>query len=263
MGVDSVRIDLTGRIALVTGAANGIGRGIAEHLAAAGAHVLVNDVAPQDAEQVAAELVATGGSAEPAAADVADADAVAAMVRRLADRHGRLHVLVNNAGIAVFDGIEATTPEQWDRLMNVDLRGVYLVTRACLPLLAAGAPSAVTCIASVHAMLTVPFMTGYAAAKGGIVAMVRSLAQELGPRNIRVNAVSPGFVRTPLYESWLATEPDPVAADSRIVDTLPLRRIATVDDIAAMVTFLSSDHASCITGANHVVDSGLTARLMH
>jgi len=257
-----MNLDLSGSVALVTGSASGIGASIAQRLAESGAHVVANDIDPA-VEATVSAIRAAGGSAEAAIADVSDESDVAAMSAELAARHGRLTTLVNNAGVAHFAGIEDTTPDQFDRLMGVDLRGPYLLIKQCLPLLTAAAPSSVTCIASVHARATVPFMTGYAAAKTGLVGMVRSLAQELGPKDIRVNTVSPGFVRTPLYESWLTTEPDPEAADRRIRNMLPLRRIADVRDVADVVAFLSSAMARCITGADYLVDSGLTTRLMH
>lgn len=137
------------------------------------------------------------------------------------------------------------------------------MTRAALPLLQAAQSASVVNIASVHAQLTVANITAYAAAKGGVVAMGRSLAQELGSFGIRVNTISPGFVLTPLLERWLDSEPDRVATLARVNGLHPLGRIGTPADIGALVTFLSSDYAQFITGANIPIDGGLSTRLMH
>jgi NAD(P)-dependent dehydrogenase (short-subunit alcohol dehydrogenase family) len=185
------------------------------------------------------------------------------MLNRVRTQFGALHVLVNNAGCNLHKGIADTTPEEWDRVLGVDLKGIYLVTRAALPLLKAAGGASVINIASVHATMTIADITAYAAAKGGVVSMTRGLAQELGPFGIRVNAISPGFTRTPMVERWLASTPDPQAAMERVNSYHPLGRIGTPQDIANMVAFLSSDLAANITGANITIDGGLTTRLMH
>lgn len=258
-----MRIDLTGKVALITGAAEGIGRGTADVLAAAGAHVIVNDVQVHKGEQAVGEMRDKGWRAEFIEADISNASAVANMIDIVQARHGALHILVNNAGFAMFKGLADSRPEEWDQIMNVDLRGIYLVMRTALPLLEAGAPASVVNLASVHASLTVANMTAYAAAKSAVVGMVRSLAQELGPKGIRVNAVSPGFVGTPLFYRWLESEPDPSVSLQRVTGLLPLGRIASPEEVGYLIAFLSSDLAGSITGANHLIDAGLTTRLMH
>lgn len=258
-----MKIDLTGNVALVTGAAGGIGFGIVRVLCAAGAHVVLNDLRREAGAAAVATLKEAGSSVEFVCADVSDESAVASLVAEIGARHGALQLVVNNAGIAFFGGITVTSPADWDRVMAVDSRAIYLVTRACLPLLKSGAPSAVVNVASVHASATVATMTAYAAAKGSVVSMTRSLAQELGPLGIRVNVISPGFVMTPLFEDWLAREPDPGDSLRRINETIPMRRIATIEDVGNLVAFLASDKAVSIAGANFHIDGGLTARLMH
>src|SRR5947209_14109560 len=173
-----MNISLKGRAALVTGAGEGIGRGCALALAAAGADVIVNDINPTTGEATAAAIREQGRRSLFAQADVADESAVGAMMTRAQEQFPALHVLVNNAGMNVFKGIADTTPEDWDRILGVDLKGLYLVTRAALPLLKSACGAAVINIASVHATMTIPDITAYAAAKGGVVSMVRSLAQE-------------------------------------------------------------------------------------
>lgn len=257
----NVRLD--GRVALVTGAGEGIGRGVALALAAAGAEVIVNDKNAETGEGTATEIRVGGGHARFVQADVSDPHAVAAMFHTIAARTPALHVLVNNAGFNLFKGIQETTMEEWEAIFKVDSTGVYLVTKAALPLLKAAGGASVVNIASVHAQLTVANITAYAAAKGAVVAMGRSLAQELGPLGIRVNTISPGFMDTPLLDRWLASEPDPAATMARVNGYHPLGRIGRPEDIGNLATFLAGDVSGFITGANIVIDGGLTTRLMH
>lgn len=256
-----VRLD--GRVALVTGAGEGIGRGIALTLAASGADVIVNDKNPTTGQATADTIQENGGSSRFIEADVSDPAAVQAMFDTIASDTPALHLLVNNAGFNLFKGIQETNLEEWNSIFNVDSTGVYLVTRAALPLLKAAGDASVVNIASVHATMTIATITAYAAAKGAVLAMGRSLAQELGPFGIRVNTISPGFMDTPLLDRWLQSEPDPEATMARINGYHPLGRIGKPEDIGNIVTFLAGDKAGFITGANIVVDGGLTTRLMH
>lgn len=257
----NVRLD--GRVALVTGAGEGIGRGCALALADAGAVIFVNDKNTTTGAATVETIRAAGGQAHFVAADVAKADEVAAMFQAVAAQTSALHVLLNNAGVNLFKGMQETSLEEWNRIFSVDSAGVYLVTKAALPLLKAAGGASVINIASVHASLTVPNMTAYAAAKGAVLAMGRSLAQELGQFGIRVNTVSPGFMDTPLLDSWLATEPDPEATMARVNGYHPLGRIGRPQDVGNLVTFLAGDESSFINGANILIDGGLTTRLMH
>ena len=256
-------IRLDNRVALVTGAGEGIGRGCALALAEAGADVIVNDMNPSTGQATCEEIRRMGRRSLFAQADVSDPRAVQSMFEAVQQEFGALHALLNNAGLNLFKNLHDTSPEDWDNVMSVDLRGIYLVTRAMLPLLKAAHGASVINIASVHAQATVAYMTAYAAAKGGVVAVGHSLAQELGPFNIRVNSISPGFVQTPLLERWLASEPDPQASMSRVLGFHPLGRIGTPQDIGNLVVFLASDYSSFISGTNITIDGALTARLMH
>ncbi|MCL5998119.1 MAG: glucose 1-dehydrogenase [Chloroflexi bacterium] len=256
-------IRLDKRVALVTGAGEGIGHTCAVALATAGADVVVNDANPATGRATAAAIEKMGRRSLFVQADVSDAHAVQSMVETVQETFGALHVLLNNAGVNIFKNLEQTTPEEWDRVMSVDLRGIYLVTRAALPLLQAANGASVINVASVHASATVAGMTAYAAAKGGVVAVGRSLAQDLGRFGIRVNTISPGFVQTPLLDRWLASEPDPQASLARVLGFHPLGRIGTPQDIGNLVVFLASDFSSFISGANITIDGALTARLMH
>ncbi|WP_428939646.1 SDR family NAD(P)-dependent oxidoreductase [Fontivita pretiosa] len=258
-----MNISLAGKLALVTGAGAGIGRGCALELARSGADVIVNDIDPASGERTAEQIRQLGRQAWFVRADVSSDSEVTAMAKAVSAHSDKLHILVNNAGLNMFKGIVDTTPEDWDRIMGVDLKGLYLVTRSLLPLLRSAGGASVINIASVHAQATVPHLTAYAAAKGGVVAMVRSLAQELGPMRIRVNAVSPGFVDTPLMDRWLASVPDREQTMRYVLSFHPLGRIGTPQDIGRLVVFLGSEMSGFITGTNITIDGGLTAQLKH
>jgi NAD(P)-dependent dehydrogenase (short-subunit alcohol dehydrogenase family) len=255
--------DLSDRVVLVTGAATGIGLGIAEVVGKAGATVLLNDKLSDRAERATAALQERGIRAEFHVADVTKPADVEHMMAAISKRWQRLDGLVNNAGFAQFGGVTETTPEIWDALLNVHLRAHFLVVRSALALLRAAREASVVSISSVHSLLTTPTLLAYATAKGGVTAMVRALAQELGPWGVRINAVSPGFVDTPLFRAWLEGEPDPEASMRRVLDNIPLRRIGSPEDVGNLVAFLLSERASLITGTNLVVDGGLTTQLMH
>jgi NAD(P)-dependent dehydrogenase (short-subunit alcohol dehydrogenase family) len=258
-----MNISLANKLALVSGAGAGIGRGCALELARSGADLVINDVDAAAGERTVKEIQELGRKAMFVRADVSNEEEVRALAEAISKQHDRLHILVNNAGFNLFKGIADTTSAEWDRIHSVDLKGIYLMTRTLLPLLKKAGAASVINIASVHAHATTGDITAYAAAKGGVVAMGRSLAQELGPAGIRVNSVSPGFVDTPLLDRWLASEPDAAATMRRVNGFHPLGRIGTPQDIGRLVVFLGSDMSSFITGSNVTIDGGLTARLMH
>jgi NAD(P)-dependent dehydrogenase (short-subunit alcohol dehydrogenase family) len=258
-----MNISLSNKVALVTGAGAGIGKGCALELARSGADVIVNDMDAATGNQTVAEIKQLGREAVFHKADISSEAQVAAMAKVVGEQFGALHILVNNAGCNLFKGIADTTPAEWDRVTGVDLRGIYLVIRAFLPMLKKANGASVINIASVHATVTVPNIAAYASAKGGVVALTRSIAQELGPFAIRVNAVSPGFIRTPMVENWLKSEPDPEASLKRVNSLHPLGRIGTPQDIGRLIVFLGSEMSGFITAADVKIDGALSARLMH
>ncbi|MCE9592476.1 MAG: SDR family oxidoreductase [Planctomycetes bacterium] len=262
-----MKISLVGKVALVTGAGSGIGRGVAQVLAKVGAHVVAVDVNAATAKETAERITRDGGKATGLAGDVSsDASMIGVMERVAKDLGGGLHVLVNNAGVELFKGIQDTSYTDWDKIVDVDLKGVFISTKAGLPLLkkAGGSGGAyIVNIASVHAHATVPNLTAYAAAKGGVVGMTRSLSMELGPLGIRVNSISPGFVDTPMVQRWLNSMPNPQAELERVHKLHAVPRIGTPEDIGQMIAFLASGYADFVVGANLTIDGGLTNRLQH
>lgn len=258
-----MKIDYSNQVVLVTGSSMGIGYGCVEVLGECGAQVVLNGRKETELKEAVQKLEKRGIQAEYLQGDVSVGQDIERMVSEIQKRHGKLDLLVNNAGVNLFKGIEATSMEDFDRIMGVDLRGLFQMTKQMLPLLKKGKNSSVIHISSVHADLTIPEITAYAAAKGGVVSMTRSMAQELGPLGIRVNTISPGFTQTPMLDAWLNSTPHPEETMKQVNALHPLRKVATSRDIGEAVAFLSSPFASSITGINLVVDCGLTTRLMH
>ena len=248
---------LDGRHALVTGGASGIGEATARELARAGAHVWVADVNLAAAEALAGSL----GSARALHLDVTSPDSIAAAVAQL----DHLDILINNAGIGHVGSIEATEPEDFDRLMNVNVRSVYLVTRAFLPLLLAAsshheAVGAIVNIASVSGLVGIKQRFAYCTSKGAIIAMTRQLAVEY-PKTLRVNAVCPGTVQTPFVEGYLEKFHKDNKEETRaeLRARQPVGRLGRPEEIASAIRYLASDEAAFVSGSLLTIDGGWTA----
>ncbi len=243
---------LSGKVAIVTGASKGIGAGIAKALAAEGAAVVVNYTSSQaDADTVVTGITAAGGQAIAVRGDVTKAEDARALVTTAVERFGRLDVLVNNSGIYEFAPIEEVTEEHYRRQFDVNVLGTLLVTQAASPHLQPGA--SIINISSAITHVHTPGAAVYAGTKGAVNAITGVLANELAPRQIRVNAVSPGFVVTEGTHSAGIVQSDMAAG---IVAQTPLGRAGQPEDIAGVVAFLASDAASLMTGSIVLADGG-------
>jgi NAD(P)-dependent dehydrogenase (short-subunit alcohol dehydrogenase family) len=245
---------LDGKVAVITGAASGIGRESARRFAAEGARVCVVDVTDQAGEQVAEEV-----DGLYLHADVTDPDQVQAMYAKAAGHFGGVDVLFNNAGISPADDVSVldTTVEAWQRVQDVNLKSVFLCCKHGIPhLLERGGGSVVNTASFVAVMGAATSQISYTASKGGVLALSRELGVELARRGVRVNALCPGPVNTPLLQELFAKDPE--AAARRLVH-LPMGRFAEAAEIAAAACFLASDDASYITASTFLVDGGLAA----
>jgi NAD(P)-dependent dehydrogenase (short-subunit alcohol dehydrogenase family) len=249
---------IAGRTAIVTGAATGIGRGIAENFARAGANVLLCDVTTDAGAAVAAALADDGLAVRFLAADVSDPDAGQLLTQAALEQWGALDILVNNAAVQLEKTIEDTDPAEWDQLMNVNFKGVYLCSRAAIPVMREGGGGSIVNIASVNGFWVEPGLGAYSAAKGGVITLTRSTAADFGRDGIRCNCICPGYVDTGMAGRYLDSQPDPEAARAEVALLHAVGRVGQPADIAACAQFLASDAAAFVTGAAFVVDGGLS-----
>ena len=250
--------DIAGRTAIVTGTATGVGRGIAEHFARAGAKVLMCDLSEDDGRAVADALAAEGHEVEFRVADVADSDQARSLTDTAIELWGSLDVLVNNAAIQVEKTIEDTEPEDWDRLMSVNLRGVYSCSRPAIPAMRNSGGGSIVNIASVNGFWVEPGLAAYCAAKGGVITLTRAIAAENGKDGIRCNCICPGYVDTGMAGRYLDSQADPAAARAEVELLHAVGRVGQPVDIAACAQYLASDAAGFITGSAFVLDGGLS-----
>jgi NAD(P)-dependent dehydrogenase (short-subunit alcohol dehydrogenase family) len=247
---------LPGTIALVTGAARGIGLATSERLARDGYRVILTDVDVAELDKAVAALQAAGHTVQGRAFDVTDGAQVRAVVDEISALYGGVDVLVNNAGVAVFDDPLMLTDDEWQRCMSVDLEGVWKCTQAVLGSMLDRGGGSIVNIASVHSFQIIRGCFPYPVAKHAVIGLTRALAVEYADRAIRVNAVCPGYVDTPLTREYYQGFPDPAGQSKLIADIHPMRRIASTEDIAAAVAFLAGCESSYITGVSLPVDGG-------
>jgi NAD(P)-dependent dehydrogenase (short-subunit alcohol dehydrogenase family) len=249
---------LEGKVALITGAASGLGRTAALLFAAEGAAVMISDLAEEQGRQAVAEIEQEGGRAGFFRADVSRSNEVEALMAHTVKTFGALHVLYNNAGIMHpgDGGTLDTTDEIWDLVVAVNLRGVWLCCKYGIPAMLESGGGSIINVASFVALVGAATpQIAYTASKGGVLSMTREIAVEYARRGIRVNALCPGPIETPLMAELLA---DPARRQRRLVH-IPMGRFGKADEIARAALFLASDDSSLMTGASLVVDAGITA----
>ncbi len=263
---------LHGKIALVTGAGSGIGRSCAEALAAEGARVVVADVDARGGEETCAAIAAAHGAAWFLALDVTSEEAWSSAIARVRAEHGALHVLVNNAGICIAAPLLELSYASWRRQLAVNLDGVFLGTKAALPLIAASGGGSIVNLSSVAGLQGVPGLSGYCATKGGVRLFTKAIALECAnARNgVRVNSIHPGGIETPLWAKMASDGEAPAPGDASIPGRMegaraaalaatPLGFVGAPADIAAGVVYLASDEARFVTGIELTIDGGASA----
>ncbi len=250
---------LAGKTVLITGGGSGIGRACALALAREGARVAVAGRRGETLSGVAAEIYNTGAEALAVRCDVTQVEEVERAVRTTLDRFGRLDIVVNSAGALVVGTAEETSEAHWDRLIAVNLKGTFLVSRAALaPLRRAGGGSIIN-IGSVLSLVGMKKRAAYAAAKGGVALLTKAMALDHAHEKIRVNCICPGLVETDMIQNIMAGQPDPAAFRRQRAEQIPLGRIGQPEDVAHLAVFLASDESSWLTGAALPLDGGLTA----
>lgn len=247
---------LEGKVALITGAARGIGRGIALRFAQEGARVGVLDLYPKTCQAVVDEIEQQGGAALALGADITDAPRVQAAVAALRARFGPVTVLVNNAAVMPSGRLHETEPADFDRCVAVNLRGTYLACRAVIPGMIEVGQGSIIHMASVTGVLGLPGLAVYSATKGALIALARAMSTDYAACGIRVNAVSSGTIDSPMLHSFTAAQSDPARIRKEFDEMHPIGRVGTIEEVANVCLFLASDEASFVTGSNYQVDGG-------
>lgn len=250
--------NLKDKVAIITGARRGMGRSHALTLAKAGAKVVVSDISLEDCVKVVEEIKNNGGEAIAVKCDVTKKEEIDEMVKITIEKWGKIDILVNNAGICQFKPFLELTQEEWDKTLNVNLKGYFLVAQACAKEMVKRNYGVIINIASVamgQVGVGFPNLVHYSASKGGIVAMSETMAIELAPYNIRVNCISPGAIDTPMADT---IESDPKTLEATLA-RIPMRRIGKPEEVSNLVLFLASDASSYMTGATVVIDGGWLA----
>src|SRR6266516_5536671 len=252
------RVD--GKVALVTGGASGIGRAAAGALAAEGARVGIGDVDEDGGQRVAEVIAGAGGEAFFRPTDVRSSAGVEAFIREAVDRYGRLDVMVNNAGVAIPGGAGEMSEEDWNRVIDINLTGVWRGMRFAIPEMLKTGGGSIINTSSVQAAVGVVGWAGYAASKGGIDSLTKQAAVEYAPRGIRVNAIIPGTIMTEMNEKVMRDSGDPDAVMASWTSMHPMGRVGQPEEVAAAVVFLASDESSFVTGELLRVDGGMVVK---
>ena len=246
---------VAGKVALISGAAGGIGAASARLLAKEGAAVMIADILEEQGQATAIRIGEAGGRAQFIRLDVTDAEEWRWALKHTVDNFGRLDILVNNAGVSHRTGVDDTTTEAWDRVMDVNVKGVFLGTQVAIPEMRKAGGGSVINISSIYGLVGSPVSASYHASKGAVRIFTKSAAVQYANEKIRVNSVHPGYVDSPMTQTFHSI---PEVWRERVGKT-PLGRMGTPEDIAAGVLYLASDESSFVTGSELVIDGGMTA----
>ncbi len=254
---------LENKVAIVTGAASGIGRATAQLFASEGAAVTVVDINAEDGRAVSARIKEKGGQSIFVEADLSRAEDAACVIKSTVENFGRVTVLHNNAGILVFGTVVDCSEQDWDRVIAVNLKSAFLLSKYAIPEMIQSGAGSIINTASVGGIIGVENATAYAASKGGMIQLTRSMALDYGAHNIRVNCICPGSIETPMLKGVWKAEGEQLGLNlesmrERYRDGRPLKRIGTVEDIAHAALYLASDESAFVTGSCMVVDGGVT-----
>ena len=251
---------LEGKVALITGAARGIGRGIAHRFAEEGALVGIMDLYAEDCQTVVDEITDSGGHAIEVHADVSNPAQVANAVSKLQEHFGTITVLMNNAAVMPAGTIHETALEDFDRCLAVNLRGTYLVSRAVIPGMLDVGQGSIIHMASVTGLLGLPGIAAYSMTKGALIALGRAMSTDYAKLGIRTNTVSPGTIDSPMLHDFLAAQSRPDELRIEFNEMHPIGRVGTIREVANVCLFLASDESSFVTGSNYEVDGGLSSK---
>lgn len=251
---------LAGKIAVVTGAGRGIGRAVAVAFAAQGAVVVAANRNRDEGEAVVADIGNTGGEAAFIATDVCKPEDCERLVAETESRFGRIDVLCNNAGVGVLRSVVETTAEQYDNIMDTNVRGVFWLCKYAIPVMVERGSGSIINMASVASFVGFENDAAYCTSKGALLMLTRQVALDYAAKGVRVNAICPGFIETEQLVEYCAQQPDPEAALAVCEEAHPMGRVGRPEEVAAVAVFLASDESSFVTGASLVVDGGLLIR---
>ena len=251
---------LEGKVALVTGAARGIGRGIALRFAGEGAKVGVIDLHEDACQAVVDEIKAAGGEALAIGVDISDEAMVMLAVERTQHHYGTVNVLVNNAAVMPSGTIHETSVDDFERCVAVNLRGTFLMCKAVIPGMLAAGQGSIIHMSSVTGILGLPGIAAYSMTKAALAGLARAMSTDYAGKGIRVNCVSPGTIDSPMLHDFLAAQKDPDARRQEFDAMHPIGRVGKIDEVANVFVFLASDEASFVTGSNYTVDGGLSVK---
>ncbi len=251
---------LAGKVAVVTGAGRGIGRAVAVAFGAEGALVVAANRNRDEGESVVAEIAAAGGEADFIPTDVCRPEDCEQLVAETESRHGRIDVLCNNAGVGVLRSVVDTTFEQYDHIMDTNVRGVFWLCKHAIPAMVERGSGSIINMASVASFVGFENDAAYCASKGALLMLTRQVALDYAAKGVRVNAVCPGFIETEQLIHYCGQQPDPEAALAVCNEAHPMGRVGQPEEVAAVAVFLASDESSFVTGASLVVDGGLLIR---